>query len=238
MEMLDGSGLPLGLRREPRAEAELPRATLLDDDALLVLYTDGVTESGRDVVAGEGILLRAIDAAADAERPAAAIRDAVLRASGIVAVADDIAILTVRLLPNVARRRRFTCDVADPSSASALRKAVVAHMHAEGFTEPALFAAELVTGELLGNVARHAPPIAEVALAFSEGAPVLCMSDRGPTGAFAPRAVAGEAEAGRGLYLVSQLVEELAIVPRAGGGCIVRVVLSREANLAAAGESE
>jgi anti-sigma regulatory factor (Ser/Thr protein kinase) len=141
------------------------------------------------------------------------------------------------LLPNAARRRRFTCDVADPLAAIALRKAVVAHMHDEGFAEPALFAAELVTGELLGNVARHAPPIAKVALAFSDGAPVLCMSDRGPEYVFTPRTVAGDAESGRGLYIVSQLVEELAIVPRAGGGSIVRVVLSREATFAPTGDA-
>jgi len=50
--------------------------------------------------------------------------------------------------------------------------------------------------------------------------------------------VTSEAESGRGRYIVSQLVEDLVIVPRAGGGIFVRVVLAREATLASAHEND
>jgi serine phosphatase RsbU (regulator of sigma subunit) len=63
--------------------------------AMIVLYTDGVVEHSRDVTAGEALLCRAVETAANRPRGEAAeeIRESIFRSRPIV---DDIAILTIR----------------------------------------------------------------------------------------------------------------------------------------------
>jgi serine phosphatase RsbU (regulator of sigma subunit) len=67
---------------------------MLSRSALLVLYTDGLTEATRDMLEGERRLRDALarDDIFRSVRPAAAIRRAVAAESS-----DDVAILTVRV---------------------------------------------------------------------------------------------------------------------------------------------
>lgn len=71
--------------------------------ALLVLYTDGVIEHSRDVIAGEELLLAAVESAAQASAGniAAAIR---YRIFGDGKASDDIAILTLRFAKRTEER--------------------------------------------------------------------------------------------------------------------------------------
>jgi serine phosphatase RsbU (regulator of sigma subunit) len=71
--------------------------------ALLVLYTDGVIEHSRDVVAGEELLLAAVESAAQASPAtiAAAIR---YRIFGDGKASDDVAILTLRFAKRTEER--------------------------------------------------------------------------------------------------------------------------------------
>jgi PAS domain S-box-containing protein len=90
---LDRTGLPLGLRTDAEpAEFEVPFA----QGDLLVLYTDGLSESTRDVVAGERSIFAALRGSAvrESENPARALHEAVIPTG---AADDDVAILTVRL---------------------------------------------------------------------------------------------------------------------------------------------
>jgi hypothetical protein len=89
---LVATDLPLGLRNEHGTRASV--TMVLPDDGLLVLYTDGLTESTRDILAGER-RLRAVlagDEIRDAASPADAIRCAMLDSA-----TDDVAILTIGL---------------------------------------------------------------------------------------------------------------------------------------------
>ena len=89
---LIAADLPLGLRNQRAASAD--QTVVLTPGALLVLYTDGLTEATRDMLEGER-RLRAALAREDivrSARPAAAIRRAVAAESY-----DDVAILTVRV---------------------------------------------------------------------------------------------------------------------------------------------
>jgi Stage II sporulation protein E (SpoIIE) len=91
---LDAIDLPLGLRNERTAGSN--HVTTLSQSALLVLYTDGLTEATRNVLEGEKRLRDALarDDIVRSARPAAAIRRAVAGEAS-----DDVAILTVRVGP-------------------------------------------------------------------------------------------------------------------------------------------
>jgi PAS domain S-box-containing protein len=221
VEKLAGSGLPIGLRRGQPADA--PLAATLDDDAFIVLYTDGLTEANRDIADGEARLCAALGDVADAERPATAIRTRVLDA---LEPHDDIAILTVRLTRvRVNGVTAVRCDVRDRDDVRRVRHAVTEALERFGCSEEAVFDGDLVLGELLGNVVRHAPPIADVRLDLRGPAPRLSVLDRG---AGCPPFLAEpdlQRESGRGLYLISQVVTDLTITARDGGGSEIQVTL-------------
>ncbi|MBD5654788.1 MAG: SpoIIE family protein phosphatase [Candidatus Eremiobacteraeota bacterium] len=89
---LDEVGLPLGLR----SDAEPPeRVVRFAHGDMLVLYTDGLTESTRDVIDGERSVRTALESGAirRADSPARALHDAVV----LGGAADDVAILAVTL---------------------------------------------------------------------------------------------------------------------------------------------
>ncbi len=89
-EFLPHGGVALGVA----ADAEYQRFTVdAGRGALLVFYTDGVIEQGRDITGGEARLLQAASLASNDENPARAIARAVFRGEP---PADDVAILTVR----------------------------------------------------------------------------------------------------------------------------------------------
>ena len=84
--------LPIGLRNERSSGTN--HFVTLSEGALLVLYTDGLTEATRNLLEGEQRLRDALarDDIFRSVRPAAAIRRAVAAESN-----DDVAILTVRV---------------------------------------------------------------------------------------------------------------------------------------------
>jgi len=85
-------GVPLGAIAEATYTAHRVQ---IDDRALLVLYTDGVIEYDRDVLAGERRLLAAIDAAwSRGGDLAVSIRETIFRGTH---PSDDVAILTIDL---------------------------------------------------------------------------------------------------------------------------------------------
>jgi len=86
------SGLPLGCRDLASGE---PQAVALPSGAVMLLYTDGLVESSRDVVEGEATLRRRFAAADPAEAmPAKRLVQAVLDGS---TPRDDVAVLTVTI---------------------------------------------------------------------------------------------------------------------------------------------
>jgi serine phosphatase RsbU (regulator of sigma subunit) len=101
--LLDFGSLPLGVT--PSTEYRTDRLQMAPG-AMIVLYTDGLIEHSRDLAQGEAALLEAAEEAArgPGTESAAAIRDAIFSRRK---VADDVAILTVRLSeanPNALRR--------------------------------------------------------------------------------------------------------------------------------------
>lgn len=125
------------------------------------------------------------------------------------------------------RRWRVACSAAD--ELHEVRRLLRA-LFEEHLTSEAASAAEVVLGELLGNVVRHAPGSAEVALDLAGREPVLHVLDDGPGFAGVP-ALPNDpfSESGRGLYIASALTARFAVTRRTGGGTHARAVLARSA---------
>ena len=98
LQMLEYDGLPLGVAHDATY-----RTFALDaeDDALLVLYTDGIIEYDRDLAAGEKRLLAAVRDVAQkrVDNPAAAIERAIFASSK---PRDDVAVMTIAFAKEAA----------------------------------------------------------------------------------------------------------------------------------------
>jgi PAS domain S-box-containing protein len=215
---LEGAGLPLG------APIDAGRKTRhligIPPGSLVVLYTDGLVESTRDVIEGEARLRAALthDAVLHSNSPAELIRDLVIAERAL----DDVAILTLAL----GRETHWAFESVDALAAQSVRSSFVAALAREAADDSDLAAAELIFGELIGNVVRYAPGPIDIDLEWIGAVPVLHVLDRG--GGFDLRSTLPEdvmSERGRGLYIVSVLGTDLRADKLPGRGNHVRVVL-------------
>jgi anti-sigma regulatory factor (Ser/Thr protein kinase) len=144
--------------------------------------------------------------------------------------ADDVAILVARIdLAETERYlRRLTFDVRDADAARNARRVVLETLAERDFTPIESLNAEIVFGELIGNVVRHASActVAEIALDCSGPQTILHVFDRGPGFRHTSRLPADIfAESGRGLFLIDAMTDEFSVCERSGGGSHARAVL-------------
>ncbi len=124
-------------------------------------------------------------------------------------------------------------DATDVEAVSQLRREISVYLarHAEPTSD--LHAAKLAVGELLSNVARHAPGPAWVSITWSSDVPTLVVEDLGPGFELeGPLTVLPDdplAEGGRGLYLTARVAAELRAERRGAGGSRVTVELPMRA---------
>ncbi|HLY01856.1 MAG TPA: SpoIIE family protein phosphatase [Candidatus Cybelea sp.] len=227
---LGTSGLPLGLR----VRGEIATTTPLPRTGLLVFYSDGLIESDRNVVRGYERLRATLarPEIASNPSPAGALYRAMLKRGGN----DDVVVLTLRLEEheldlrdgNGEGAQRWTFDSIDAPRAHAARRSFVEALRGAGLRQKQLSAAEIVFGELLGNVVRFAPGPVEIILNWTHAAaPVLHVLDRGPGFTFAPKLPLDLlSERGRGLYIVWSLAEDCNVTLRPDGGAHARAVLA------------
>ncbi len=219
VEELHAEGLPLGLRHEaPAAES----CTVDFEDArMLVLYTDGLTESRHDVIGGNLRLHEVVmrDALLHTHRPARFIEEACLGN----AVSDDVAVLTISFESGI----RWSFDAENAKAAQDARGEFVSYLRTVAQDCDAIQTAELVFGELVGNVVRHAPGAIDIDVEWTNGAPTLHVLDRGP--AFKPSLHLPDdllSESGRGLFIVRRLSKAFDVEYVPGYGNHVRVELT------------
>lgn len=197
---------------------------------VLAFFTDGLVEAERDLEAGE---LRLVAALGANGRDAAKVVASALT----VEPRDDVALLTVAIdaLPSHAAfgggpNWKFASD--DARTAHIARSSFVAYLRAHGAREADIGAAEIVFGELVGNVVRHAPGPIDVELEWNADSPLLLVRDRG-TG-FEARSTALPAddysESGRGLYLITTFAHPPAVRKRAEGGTEISVRLALQSD--------
>jgi signal transduction histidine kinase len=106
----------------------------------------------------------------------------------------------------------FVFRIADASLANNARTIFQRYLAAQ--VEPAsdLYGAELIFGELLGNVARHAPGAIDVRLRWNGPTAILEVADNGPGYSVENVHLPAElAESCRGLFLVSAFGTGLAV---------------------------
>jgi len=211
LHALPSAGLPIGLRDDEGVDFALR----LKAPCTLVLFTDGLLEFARDIMAGQRRIEDAIRALAgtDVDHLAAALMKEVL---GQDEPTDDIAILTMTIdrlatdLPGDEHEWRFAAE--DGRTGAMVRRSVGALFAAWTGEEETRFAAELAFGELLANAVRHAPGAVRV-LASTDGerGGQLVVEDGGA--GFTPTTQEPNplAERGRGLGLVRAVASDVTI---------------------------
>jgi serine phosphatase RsbU (regulator of sigma subunit)/anti-sigma regulatory factor (Ser/Thr protein kinase) len=216
--LFSSAHLPLGAA----ADAEYVSSTeSLTATALLVLYTDGLTEVDRAPVEGEAAIEQLLsgDEALFAANPARYVS----RLVAGKAARDDMAILTVRLGRTLGR---WAFEVADSAAAYAIKRDFVQAVTEEYGERADLNACEVIFSELVGNVLRYAPGRLSLGLSVDTRGVWLHIMDDGP-GFSGPPSLPPDvwSESGRGLFLVSALAKELSIRRLPGYGSYVKVLL-------------
>lgn len=224
---LGTAGLPLGIRM--KGEPSTVIVPVEEGDAL-ILYTDGVTEVRRDAVTGEQDLMALIergDVLGNAD-PARAIYDELVGNDA----RDDIAILVAQIGELDARTstrmlRRWSANARDEQRIRAIRSDVLGEILFCHLDDETIFRAEMILGELIGNVVRHTPGAIEVVLERRRGAIVLHVLDNGEGFQFSPRLpLDAFSERGRGLYIAAQLSDDFSVTRRPQGGSHARSVVT------------
>ena len=202
---LELGGPPLGVTE---FDYDLHRLHLAER-CLLVAFTDGLIETTTDVIGGQRRVSEIVASAGieQTARPATYVCARILGES----VRDDTAILSVRIDRRaVAPRFRFRAE--DAAMAGHARRRFVAWMN--DYVEGDRAAAELIGGELIGNVVRHAPGAIDVAVDCEGGVVRMYVQDVGaPPEEFAPALRGVLAESGRGLLIVEKLGANMTCVP-------------------------
>ncbi|HZZ64676.1 MAG TPA: SpoIIE family protein phosphatase [Candidatus Baltobacteraceae bacterium] len=215
---LTADGLPIGLRRTC-APAQ-SRTVELADALMLVMYTDGLVESTHDVLEGYARLHSVVesDAVLHTHNPAGFIEESCLKGRAD----DDVAVLTVSFEPTV----RWAFDAENARAAQDARTQFVRYLRANGTDPEDIGMAELIFGELVGNVVRHSPGPIDINLDWSNDRPVLHVLDRGPEFVLT-RALPEDvlSESGRGLFIVKALSGDIRVEHISGYGNHVVVEL-------------
>jgi anti-sigma regulatory factor (Ser/Thr protein kinase) len=200
-----------------------------------VFYTDGLTEASRNPLEGEERVHEILREGGvfGAEHPAQALRDAIFAGD---TAKDDVAILVMAIddrptthdapaTEQALERREF--DALDGVAAQAARRAFTDGLRARSADVASIAKAEVVFGELVGNVARYAPGVVEVTVDWSGPDPVLHVLDRGPGFHHVPALPRDVyAESGRGLFIIALSSEDFSVAKRPDGGSHARAVLA------------
>jgi integral membrane sensor domain MASE1/anti-sigma regulatory factor (Ser/Thr protein kinase) len=207
----------------------------LERDAVILFYTDGLTEFKRDIERAERAVLAAVSHLVDnphVERPALFVQRSVM---GSERPSDDTALLVAQL--GAAPQKSWTFDSSNAQEAHSLRHEIVRFIRYFGATEEGLFYAELIIGEALANTVEHARGLVTVDVDWAGTHPVVTILDAGPgLSRFAPTLPADALnENGRGLFLIASLAQDVRIETEAGMGTKMRIVLPTERASAVAG---
>ena len=228
VEMLSGGGLPLGLGI-PSAVAEgwETNTTSLRPGSILALYTDGLTESDRDISAAENRMKEALARQARGVQQRSALS---LVASTILGrQRDDIAVVTVTTSATPLRE----IEVTLPANAGSARRArhIVGRLMREAHVQPErAFAFQVAVGEAVNNAIEHAGKLGsdEFVLHARRRAATITVeiTDRGtwqPDDA-RPQQPEPLAARGRGLALMHALSDDVHL-EQTGDGTTVRLAL-------------
>jgi anti-sigma regulatory factor (Ser/Thr protein kinase) len=111
-----------------------------------------------------------------------------------------------------SRAAAWHFESPDAKAACGQRKAFASHLEAHGTGDSDIASSEIIFGELIGNVLRHAPgPIWVHVDWTTDRRARLTIRDSGPPFALRTILPKDHVENGRGLYIVAQLARELSV---------------------------
>jgi PAS domain S-box-containing protein len=221
---LGSPALPIGLREGLRGESDMVSWSNGDT---LILYTDGLTEATRDVLTGIALLEEAARQLGPSlwHNPAEEIKRIVIPGGSV----DDVAILVLRVDFATFEQHvdRWHLDVRDAVAATALRMQFTASLAHRDFSPEDIANAELVFGELIGNVVRHTRGSWQVDIVIDHSGPrtVLHVLDSGAGFSYVSRLPDPYCESGRGLFLIAAMTADFEVDQRPDGGSHARAVL-------------
>ena len=144
---------------------------------------------------------------------------------------DDAALMILGFPRSIG----WSFDAENARAAWNARGAFMAQLRSEASSESDVHAAEIIFGELVGNVVRHAPGPIDIALEWRDGTGVLHVIDRGDGFCYrAPVRVDTLREHGRGLWLIDRFGGHFEIerLPHFGTHVRVELPVSRRAGVA------
>ena len=116
-------------------------------------------------------------------------------------------------------------DPSTPEIASALRGEIGGYLRRHCADPDAVPTAELAVSELINNAVEHAGGSVWVSLEWTDTQPMLAVHDLGPLFELNAADPGVTSLRGRGLWLVSRLAADLAVVAKRAGGKRVSAVL-------------
>ncbi|HTZ53956.1 MAG TPA: SpoIIE family protein phosphatase [Candidatus Acidoferrum sp.] len=233
VEQISGGGLIMGADRRTEYRQY---SMALDAGSAVVLFTDGLVESGRlayDYDAGVRRLIYVVNREyySATENIAQAILRGALEGRPQL---DDAAVLFIALtdigFARTSTTKTWTVDARSASAARRAKRAFLWHLGEFASDGTDLSTSELIFGELVGNVARHTPGHAEITLELVGDNALLHVLDDGPPIVHAVARPEDLAEGGRGLLLVKSLARALTIGRTIGGNQVTAelpITLSR-----------
>jgi PAS domain S-box-containing protein len=231
-QSLANGGLPLGVATDLEL---VVHSVSLQRDALLLFYTDGVTEFSRDLTAAEGMLLHTLTRLArevTQERPAVVLQRAVM---GFDRPTDDAVLMVLQLTPRPLPthsedgelRKTWTFHSSSAYSAHTSRHELMSFVRGFVTSDDELYRFELLIGEILANTVKHAPGLVTVEIDWGRKIPLMTIHDTGPGLAeFSPALPSDEfTENGRGLFLISALARAVQVETSADAGTTMTIEL-------------
>ena len=208
-----------------------PKNVTLKPRTLLVLYTDGLIEAQRDILSSQKQLH-------DVVRRCGRKEGAEQIFNGMIqeGVRDDVAILVIDVVGSPFALdgeqtslgvSHWAFEASDAVAAHCARLEFADQLALNGACDEDIYAAEIVFGELVGNVVRHGPGPVSILVDWNGPSPVLHVLDRGPGFGFAPNLPRDPmSESGRGLYIIASLTDDFNVTRLDGAGSHARAVLS------------
>ncbi|HKW45009.1 MAG TPA: SpoIIE family protein phosphatase [Candidatus Eremiobacteraceae bacterium] len=206
---LTTEGLPLGVLPEYVFTQD---STTLEKGSLLVMYTDGLVENTRDVVAGELATAGAVQS--ESASPSLNSAESIVARVLSSIPTDDVAVLTVHLESESFDRVDLRLP-AEPESSRTIRRGLRRLCAAAGLTEQRTLNVLVASGEAVSNAIQHAygveGGIVSVVAYRSDGSIVVEVTDAGK---WRPEREDGH---GRGITLMRKLMDSVSIESKSDG---------------------
>jgi anti-sigma regulatory factor (Ser/Thr protein kinase) len=223
---LPAAGVPLGIGT--RFES-FDWTFTIAPGSLVVFFTDGLLEHGRDVIAGEARILGAVssEALSPTANPASSLHD---RVFGDQRNADDVATLTLVVPDRTASGPLDVTCSAIPLAAPLVRHLLIDYARRNALSEDKRFELITAVGEAVANAAEHAytgaPGLVHVAVNRDREALRVVVEDAGRW-----KPTVRREERGRGLRLMRALSSGLQIQSDANGTSVrFRIPIDRESS--------